>query len=167
MAIYQTQIERKVYEFLKESIQGLGCDIVKVKNFQSKKTKILQIIIERMDEKSVSIDDCERVSRHVSNLLDVEDIIDDRYNLEISSPGLDKPLTRRKDFESSLGMMAKISLFESINGRRRFSGKICEVAGDEVVVAIKDTKELLKLNLNNIEDAFLQYFNSDINSNTK
>lgn len=167
MAIHQTQAEGKVFEIIDDSVRSLGFDIVRIKNFQMGRTKTLQIMIDRLDNQNVSIEDCEKVSKHVSTLLDVEDFINDRYNLEVSSPGLNRPLTRLKDFEKNVGNVIKFTLFEAIEGKRRFVGKLCEINEEEMIVLPKDSKETININFNNIEEAFLQYFDSNINSNTK
>ncbi|KIE04937.1 Ribosome maturation factor RimP [Candidatus Jidaibacter acanthamoeba] len=167
MAIYQTQAENKIFEIINESVRALGFDIVRIKNLQAGKSKTLQIMIDRMDNENIAIEDCEQVSRHISALLDVEDIIDERYTLEVSSPGLNRPLTRLKDFENNIGNIIKLTIFEAVDGRRRFVGKINEVNEENIVILPKDANEIINLNFNNIEEAFLQYFDSNINSNTK
>ena len=167
MAIYQTQAESKIFEIINESVRALGFDIVRIKNLQAGRSKTLQIMIDRMDNENIAIEDCEQVSRHVSALLDVEDIIDERYTLEVSSPGLNRPLTRLKDFENNIGNIIKLTIFEAVDGRRRFVGKINEVNEENIVILPKDANEIINLNFNNIEEAFLQYFDSNINSNTK
>ncbi|AIF80748.1 ribosome maturation protein RimP [endosymbiont of Acanthamoeba sp. UWC8] len=167
MAIYQTQAESKIFEIINESVRALGFDIVRIKNLQAGRSKTLQIMIDRMDNENIAIEDCEQVSRHISALLDVEDIIDERYTLEVSSPGLNRPLTRLKDFENNIGNIIKLTIFEAVDGRRRFVGKINEVNEENIVILPKDANEIINLNFNNIEEAFLQYFDSNINSNTK
>ncbi|MBA8666553.1 ribosome maturation factor RimP [Holosporaceae bacterium 'Namur'] len=167
MAIYQTQAESKIFEIINESVRALGFDIVRIKNLQAGRSKTLQIMIDRMDNENIAIEDCEQVSRHISTLLDVEDIIDERYTLEVSSPGLNRPLTRLKDFENNIGNIIKLTIFEAVDGRRRFIGKINEVNEENIVILPKDANEIINLNFNNIEEAFLQYFDSNINSNTK
>ncbi len=167
MTVYHTQAESKIFEIIDESVRSLGFEIVRVKNFQLGRNKTLQIMIDRVDQANVSIEDCEKVSRHVSALIDVEDVMDNKYNLEVSSPGLNRPLTRMKDFEKNIGNLIKFQLFEPIEGRRRFLGKLTEIKGDGLIVLLKDLTDQVNLNFNNIEEAFLQYFDSNINSNTK
>jgi ribosome maturation factor RimP len=86
---------------------------------------------------SMNVDDCEVVSRDLSPLLDVEDPIDREYHLEVSSPGIDRPLVRRSDFETWGGHLAKIELEQAIEGRKRFRGKLAGVEGDSVRVALE------------------------------
>ena len=89
-------------------------------------------MIERSDYGALSIDECAIASRLVSALLDINDPIDGNYNLEISSPGLDRPLTRLNDFERFAGFEAKIELFEPKNGRKRFHGRLLGLENDNV-----------------------------------
>lgn len=97
----------------------------------------LQIMAERPDG-TFSIDDCEKVSRAVSPLLDVEDVISSRYHLEVSSPGIDRPLVRASDFESWAGHEAKIEMAVPVAGRKRFRGVLEGYADGEVRLFIEN-----------------------------
>ncbi len=109
----------RVAALVEPVLHDMGFRLVRVK--MSGPT--LQIMAERPDG-TFSIDDCEQVSRAVSPLLDVEDVISSRYHLEVSSPGIDRPLVRPSDFEDWSGHEAKIELTEPIDGRRRFRGML-------------------------------------------
>lgn len=109
----------------------MGYEIVRVM-FTGAGTRTLQIMIDRADGETVTIDDCGQVSRSISALLDVADLRDTPYDLEISSPGIDRPLTRRRDFDRFAGFEARIELKALIDGRRRFRGRLKGVAGDSV-----------------------------------
>ena len=85
----------------------------------------------------MTVDDCEMLSRDLSPVLDVEDPIDREYHLEVSSPGIDRPLVRRSDFERWAGHVAKIELEHMLDGRKRFRGKLAGVEGDSVRVALE------------------------------
>ncbi|MEL6545840.1 MAG: ribosome maturation factor RimP [Myxococcota bacterium] len=113
------------------------------------RSHILRLFIDRedeagdSDEEGVTIDDCSSMSRLVSDVLDGEgfsDRIDGRYTLEVSSPGLDRPLTRRKDFQRFEGQEAKVQTKEALDGRKRFTGKLGE-AGDEEFRILVDGRE--------------------------
>ena len=108
-------------------LQGLGYRLVRVR-LSGLSGCTLQIMAERPDG-TMSIDDCESVSRALSPVFDVADLIDRAYRLEISSPGIDRPLVRRSDFERYAGHIVKIEMAEPINGRRRFRGLLCGVEG--------------------------------------
>jgi ribosome maturation factor RimP len=109
-------------------IEGLGFRLVRVK-ISGLSGCTVQIMAERVDG-SMTIDDCETVSRALSPVLDVADPIDRAYRLEISSPGLDRPLVRRSDFERHAGSTIKVEMAIAIDGRRRFRGSLIGTAGD-------------------------------------
>lgn len=97
----------------------------------------LQIMAERPDG-SMSVQDCESLSRALSPVLDVEDPVPQAYSLEVSSPGIDRPLVRRSDFELWAGHVAKLETEQMVNGRRRFKGTILQVEGDELIMRRDD-----------------------------
>jgi len=99
----------------------------------------LQIMAERPDG-TFTIDDCEAVSRAVSPLIDVEDPVPQSYNLEVSSPGIDRPLVRPEDFARWAGHEAKIELVKPLDGRKRFRGTIAGMAADEVRLTLPPEK---------------------------
>lgn len=97
--------------------------------------KRLQIMAERLSDGQMSIDDCTRLSRALSPVFDLEDPIQGEFDLEISSPGIDRPLMRVEDFERFKGHTAKLETAQMINGQRRYKGDIAGVEGDVVVLA--------------------------------
>ncbi|MGH8371452.1 MAG: ribosome maturation factor RimP [Gammaproteobacteria bacterium] len=99
---------------------------------------LLRIYIDQPD--GVTLDDCERVSRQVSSVLDVEDPIPGAYSLEVSSPGLDRPLRKLSDFQRFAGHRVKLELTLPLDGRRRFAGILTGVDGDEVLVDVEGTQ---------------------------
>lgn len=115
-------------------LENVGFRLVRVK-ISGRDGHTVQIMAERPDG-SMSIDDCEMVSRELSPLLDAHDLISDAYRLEISSPGIDRPLVRASDFEDWAGHMAKIELREQVDGRRRFQGKLEGFENGEVRVEL-------------------------------
>lgn len=94
----------------------------------------MQIMVERPDG-TMSVGECELISKALSPVLDVEDPISAAYNLEVSSPGIDRPLVRRSDFETWAGHTAKLETAYLVNGRKRFRGQLVEVDGDEIVIS--------------------------------
>ena len=102
---------------------------------------MLKLFIER--DGGVTIDDCERVSRQVSALLDVEDPIIHSYRLEVSSPGLDRPLFRREQYLASVGEQVDVRLAFPFDGRRRIAGRLAAIEGDDVVVEVEDHEVVL------------------------
>jgi len=130
--IAKTAIDKRLAGILTPMIEGMGFELVRIR-LMSGKTQTLQIMAERPDG-SVSVDDCGEISTAVSALMDVEDPIEDNYALEVSSPGIDRPLTRLKDFDTWAGYEAKLETTEMIDGRRRFKGELAGIEGDEVLV---------------------------------
>ncbi len=116
-------IEQQLQTIIEPSLNNLGYEIVRIKLMDGE-PKTLQIMAERQSDGELALEDCEAISRHLSALLDVEYPITDAYNLEVSSPGIDRPLTRRKDFTTYQGFLVKIQLVHPIEGRKRFTGII-------------------------------------------
>lgn len=133
--IAKAQIDRRLAEILTPVIEGMGFELVRVR-FMGGKTKTVQIMAERPDG-GIEVDDCAQISTAVSAALDVEDPIEEAYTLEVSSPGIDRPLTRLKDFEAFEGYEAKIETTELIDGQRRFKGELAGVDGDEVLINVE------------------------------
>ncbi|MFC3119131.1 ribosome maturation factor RimP [Jhaorihella thermophila] len=115
-------------------IEDMGFELVRVRLMSGKATT-LQIMADR-PEGGIEVDDCAEISNAVGAVLDVEDPILDAYTLEVSSPGIDRPLTRLKDFEAFEGYEAKIETNQPIDSRRRFRGVLAGVEGDEVLINV-------------------------------
>ncbi|MBL8658395.1 MAG: ribosome maturation factor RimP [Rhodospirillales bacterium] len=114
---------QRVADFVQPTIADLGFEIVRVEVLGLKSPRV-QIMVERAGEQTVSLDDCAQISRAVSVLLDVEDLIAGAYTLEVSSPGIDRPLVRIGDFDRFAGFEAKLELARPLEGRRRFRGRL-------------------------------------------
>ena len=134
--IAKAAIDRRLAEIVTPVIEDLGFELVRIR-LMGGKTPILQIMAER-PEGGISVDECGEISTAVSAILDVEDPIVDEYTLEVSSPGIDRPLTRLKDFETFEGYEARIETDELIDGRRRFKGVLAGVEDDEVLINIEE-----------------------------
>jgi ribosome maturation factor RimP len=126
------------------SLSAMGYSIVRVA-FTGGRRPTLQIMAERVDNVMMTVDDCATISHTVSALLDVADPIDSAYQLEISSPGIDRPLTRRADYERFAGFEAKIDMLRLIEGRRRFRGTLMGVEGDDAKLLVGADTLLLPL----------------------
>jgi ribosome maturation factor RimP len=127
-----TPFEDKLLAIIEPASRDLGYEIVRIRLIGSR-SKTLQIMAERPDGKMASID-CEKLSRGLSPLLEAEDPIESEYTLEVSSPGIDRPLTRMSDFERWIGWQAKLELDRSMEGQRRFSGELAGIDGDNVCI---------------------------------
>ena len=124
----------RVEELIAPSLEALGFELVRVR-FGGPGRPTLQIMIERQDREALTVDDCASASKAISALLDVEDPIGGAYNLEISSPGLDRPLTRIGDFERFAGFEAKIEVTVPVNGRKRLRGQVLGVENGNVRIS--------------------------------
>lgn len=158
MNIYQTQVEKQVCEIIEPTVRDFGYEIVRVKLMGSAQNKTLQITIDWPDDRLIAVDDCELVSRHVSVLLDVEDVIASFYNLEVSSPGISRPLTRLKDYKRYVGEKIKLTTKLAINGQRNFSGVMQSVDDSGIVMILHGSpaESGVRIEFANISDANLQ-----------
>jgi ribosome maturation factor RimP len=143
--IAKTAIDRRLADIISPVLEGLGFELVRIR-LMGGKTRTLQIMADR-PEGGINVDDCADISTAVSAVLDVEDPIDDNYTLEVSSPGIDRPLTRLKDFDAWEGYEARIETSELIDGRRRFKGFLRGTEDQEVLIEIEESGETLTIGL--------------------
>ena len=131
-----SQVDRRISRIVGPVVDRMGYDLVRLR-YGGGRRKTLQIMAERRGG-GMEVDDCAEISRAVSSALDVEDPIREGYTLEVSSPGIDRPLTRLTDFETWAGHVAKLETAEPIDGRRRFQGRIGPVSGNEIILDTQD-----------------------------
>jgi ribosome maturation factor RimP len=143
----------KIESMIGPSLAAMGYSIVRIALTGGGRRPTLQIMVERADNGTMTVEDCATVSHAVSALLDVADPIASSYVLEISSPGIDRPLTRRADYERFAGFEARIEMLRPVDGRRRFRGKLLGVEGDDAKVLVGP--ETLRLPLDAIARAKL------------
>ena len=134
--IAKAAMDRRLAEIVTPVIEDMGFELVRIR-LMGGKTETLQIMAER-PEGGIEVDDCARISTEVSAVLDVEDPVSEAYTLEVSSPGIDRPLTRLKDFATFEGYEAKLETAEMIDGRKRFKGMLAGVEGDEVLINVEE-----------------------------
>lgn len=134
--IAKAAIDRRMAEIITPVIEDLGYELVRLR-LMGGETPTLQIMADK-PEGGIEVDDCAAISTAVSAVLDVEDPITEAYQLEVSSPGIDRPLTRLKDFEAFEGYEAKLETAELIDGRKRFKGQLAGVEGDEVLINVAE-----------------------------
>jgi len=144
--IAKTAMDRRLADIITPVIEGLGFELVRVR-LMGGATRILQIMADR-PEGGIGVDECAEISTAVSATLDVEDPIEENYVLEVSSPGIDRPLTRLKDFEMWKGWEARLETTELVDGRRRFKGGLMGVEGDEVLIEIEEGGQDVTIGLN-------------------
>lgn len=134
--IAKAAIDRRIAEIITPVVEDMGFEIVRIRLMTGKES-ILQVMAQGPDG-NIEVDACAKISTAISATMDVEDPILDAYTLEVSSPGIDRPLTRLKDFAKWEGFEAKIETDELIDGRRRFKGTLAGVEGDEVLINIAE-----------------------------
>lgn len=134
--IARTAVDKRIAAIITPVIEDLGCELVRIRLMSGKRTT-LQIMAEKPTG-GIEVDDCARISTEVGAILDVEDPIEGDYALEVSSPGIDRPLTRLKDFDDWQGYEAKIETTELIDGRRRFKGELRGIEDNEVLIEIPE-----------------------------
>lgn len=135
--IRESGIDARVAHVVQPVLKALGMRLVRVR-LTGQNGLTLQIMAER-DDGTMSVEDCEEASRALSPALDVEDPIEKAYNLEVSSPGIDRPLVRLGDFEAGKGHLVKVDTSIMVGGRKRFRGRLAEVEADGILV--EDDKE--------------------------
>ncbi|MEL6957442.1 MAG: ribosome maturation factor RimP [Pseudomonadota bacterium] len=143
--IARAAMDRRIAEIITPMIEDMGFEVVRVRLMTGKES-ILQIMAQKPDG-TIEVDECGEISTAVSALLDVEDPILDAYTLEVSSPGIDRPLTRLKDFDQWQTFEARIETEELIDGQRRFKGTLMGTEGDEVLIEIEQQGEPVTIGL--------------------
>jgi ribosome maturation factor RimP len=129
----EATLHDRIATIIAPSLNAMGYELVQIRLMEGGR-RTLQIMAERKDSKGMTTDDCADISRTVSALMDVEDPIKDAYVLEISSPGIDRPLVKRADFERFSGFEAKLETRLPIEGRKRFKGRLKGVEAENIVV---------------------------------
>lgn len=150
-----TPLANQLESLLGPTIHGLGYELWGLEYHTYSGRSVLRVFID--SENGIDVDDCAKVSRQISALLDVEDPISNEYNLEVSSPGLDRPLFKIEQYSHYLGCDLKIKLQIPKEGRKNFSGTLIKVAGDELLVKLGESEaetEIL-IPFNNISKANL------------
>ena len=139
-------LQERLENLIEPVVEALGCQLWGIEFFAQGRRSVLRIYIDRPGE-GVGVEDCEQVSRQASSVLDVEDPIKSEYILEVSSPGMDRPLFKLEQFISSVGETASVRLRVAFDGRRNFKGLVKGVGGDEVVLEIDGEEYLLPFEL--------------------
>ena len=129
-------------ELIETEARAEGLELVRVKMMGGTSDPTLQIMAERPDTRQLTLDDCARLSRRISDTLDAleaegADPIEGTYRLEVSSPGIDRPLTRLKDYDDWKGHEARIVLAEKLDGRKQFTGDLTGIEGNEVLIDVQ------------------------------
>src|SRR3954447_20533279 len=131
-----------LHRIIEPEVQQLGYELVRVCMIGGSSDPTLQVMAERPDTRQLDLSDCERISRRLSDMLDLCDPIDGSYRLEVSSPGIDRPLTRLKDYGDWKGHEARIHPHEPYEGRKQLSGDLIGTDGDTVRIDVKGYGEV-------------------------
>lgn len=142
---------KKVYDVILPVTEGLGYELVGIEWLPQGGHSLLRVYIDT--ESGINLDDCERLSHQVSGVLDVEDVIAGQYRLEVSSPGIDRPLFTAAHFEQFSGAAVKLTCSVPINGQRKFKGVIESVIGPTLKLTVDD--KVLDISIQNIQKANL------------
>ncbi|MEE8119628.1 MAG: ribosome maturation factor RimP [Gammaproteobacteria bacterium] len=144
-------MREKLIALLEPAVATLGYELVELEFRAHGRGGLVRVYIDA--EQGVTLDDCEKVSDYVNGILDVEDLVTGEYNLEVSSPGLDRPLRTLRHYADFVGEQVKVQLAVPLDGRRHFTGKLLKVENEKILVDV-DGQEFL-LPLENIEKARL------------
>lgn len=140
----KTNIDERILALADPIAQDLGLTLVRIR-VMSGKRKTVQIMAERKSDGQMEVADCEALSRELSAVLEVEDPISDAYVLEVSSPGLDRPLTDLRDFETYSGYLARLELDRLVEGRKRFRGMLAGIDGDNIEIDLDHEDETAQI----------------------
>ena len=146
------EIETRIGDILNPTLKRMGYELVRGQSSGSQQ-KTMQRMVERRDRAGMTVDDCADISREVSVILDVESPLEDVYDLEVSSPGIDRPLVRPVDFERYAGFDAKIEMEAAIDGRKKFKGQLLGI--EQGLVKIRFNEETHELPVSDIRRAKL------------
>ena len=155
----EKDLNKRLSEVIEPLLEQHGMELVKL-HFHKGPPGLLRIFIDRSDYTGVTLDDCALVSREAGILLDVENLLASRYRLEVSSPGLDRPLTRLKDFSHFQGKKARVRYRDETGAPRTVKGVISDVQGELVTIPLSEgtlPEGLLKIDFNDIASASLEY----------
>jgi ribosome maturation factor RimP len=138
-------LSEQIAGLITPTVDTLGYELVRVKLQGGSRQATLQIMAERRDRRAMVVDDCARLSRAISVVLDEADPIRDEYTLEVSSPGIDRPLMKRADFERFLSHEAKLETDQPVDGRKRFQGILTALEGDTLSIDVDGSAVSLPL----------------------
>lgn len=141
----------KLTQLLKPAVEGLGYELVGVEHLPMGKHTVLRIYIDSAD--GITVEDCSRVSHQVSGVLEVEEPISGAFTLEVSSPGIDRPLFCFEHFKQFVGSKVKLKLHHAMEGKRKLIGVIENIDGDDIIIKERDTNASFELQMDDIDKA--------------
>ena len=153
--VAKIMIEEQVHKLLEGTLSQMGYELVQVKMFGAGSGKTLQILADKTDGTKLLLGDLEKISKTVSSIMDVENVIDSRYHLEVSSPGLDRPLVKRADYEKHLGQLINVRLIRANDKGRKFKGTIVAASEDNFTFKPENFPENFVIDFLNVDSAKL------------
>ncbi len=144
----------KLWELLTPVVESEGMELVEVEYKKTGRDWVVRVFIDK--EGGITVADCSLISWQINPLLDVEDIIPHQYTLEVSSPGLDRPLKKIADYQRFKGQLARITTFASVEGRKKYLGRILGVEGEKVLLDIEAEKQQISIAIQDIAKGNLE-----------
>lgn len=150
----KTETDKRVLRLIEPAINDMEFDVVRVRVMAGKRST-LQIMAARRSDGLMNVEDCSEVSKAVASILEVEDPLRDAYILEVSSPGLDRPLTSLADFETYAGFLARLELDRLVEGRKRFRGVLAGIDGESIDINLDGEDDTAQIPFDWISEAKL------------
>ena len=155
------QVIDRIEKLVQPLLEELGCELVDLEYQREQRGWVLRFFLDK--ENGINLDDCAMASREISSLMDVENIISTAYSLEVSSPGIERPLKKPQDFKRFTGQLAKIKTITSIDpdatgkNRKTFVGTLSGFEDEDVLLILKNTTDAVRIPLQQIDKANLHY----------
>jgi len=155
------QLTEKIEELVLPILEDLGCELVDIEYQREDRGWVLRFLLDK--DGGINLDDCATASREISSLLDVENVISTAYNLEVSSPGVERPLKKALDFERFAGQLAKIKTIDAIDpgatgkSKKTFVGTLSGLDGDDVLLQLEKSTAVVRIALEQIDKANLKF----------
>ncbi len=155
------QVTEQIEKLIQPLLEDLGCELVDLEYQREQRGWVLRFFLDKVG--GINLDDCAMASREISSLLDVENVINTAYSLEVSSPGIERPLKKPEDFKRFSGQLAKIKTLDSIDpdasgkNRKTFIGTLSGLEGDDILLILKNTTDAIRIPLQQIDKANLKH----------
>ncbi len=155
------QVTEQIEKLIQPLLEDLGCELVDLEYQREQRGWVLRFFLDKVG--GINLDDCAMASREISSLLDVENVISTAYSLEVSSPGIERPLKKPEDFKRFSGQLAKIKTLDSIDpdasgkNRKTFIGTLSGLEGDDILLILKNTTDAIRIPLQQIDKANLKH----------
>ncbi|MFK5925400.1 MAG: ribosome maturation factor RimP [Desulfuromusa sp.] len=155
------QLTDQIEKIIQPLLEDLGCELVDIEYQREQRGWVLRFFLDK--DGGINLDDCAKASREISSLLDVENVMNTAYNLEVSSPGIERPLKKARDFKRFSGKLAKIKTLDAIDpdasgkNRKTFVGTLSGFEEDDVLLSLKQDAAAIRISLQQIDKANLQF----------